>query len=116
MIGIFPLGTSRRRSPRLAAAQATCGANLWRAASEAVRLEQPEPDLADGRERGHRVPQHVERHFAADRDGGPCSISPTPGPVNVAPTTTRRALSTTSWLVPVIPTPCTLAPETSPVP
>lgn len=35
-----------------------------------------------------------------------CSSSCTPGPVNVAPTTTRRSASTTSWLVPSTPTPC----------
>ena len=34
-----------------------------------------------------------------------CSISPTPGPVNVAPTTTRRVSSTTSWPVPWMPRP-----------
>src|SRR5215469_10769001 len=38
--------------------------------SEAVRLEEVQPDLADGRERWHRVPQPVHGDLAADRDGG----------------------------------------------
>jgi hypothetical protein len=35
---------------------------------ETVGLEQVEPDLADGRERRHRVPEPVDGRLAADRD------------------------------------------------
>src|SRR3954451_6449814 len=40
------------------------------AASQPVGLEEAEPDLADGGERGDRVPQLVERHAGGDRDRG----------------------------------------------
>src|SRR5260370_39025248 len=37
--------------------------------SQPVGFEQPEPDLADRGERGHRVPQPSARHLAHDGDG-----------------------------------------------
>jgi hypothetical protein len=36
------------------------------------------------------MPQHVERHFTGDATVAACNISPTPGPLKVAPTTTCR--------------------------
>ena len=80
----------RRRAPLGGFGDRRHAARLF-GGCKTVGLQQPEPDLADRRERRHRVPQRVERHFAGDRDRGRVQHLAMPGPVNVAPTITRGA-------------------------